>query len=566
MRKSNRTGSKNNLKDAGSLLREEEQKQLGDLLKILDRGSITPETVKDVLPEAIILKDKEGTQLSKALVEPTEKAVKQSTERDSNVLAEALFPVIGPAIRKALAKFMRETIQSMNRSLEKSLSFKSIKWRIESIKTGKSFAEIALKESIVFRVEEVFLIHRKSGILLNRVVTENSAVSDGDMVAAMLNAVQDFIKDSLNLSKRETVDSFEVGDFVIWIEQSPFAVLALVIQGTPTPELRWKMQDVLETIHLKFGHYLENFDGEIGKFKGTESILTDCLEVELKGSAKKFPKALVAILVLFLGIAGFFVTRSALEGMNGKKALDLLSMQPGIVITETYKSKGKIHINGLRDPLSEKPLAIIIKAGLPLELFSFEMKPYVSLEPQLVLKRAKMILKPPDDVELSFKDGILYATGNVTEEWIDRSRLISGAIPGVFKFNISGLSNEYYSAVKELERLNVYFTPGSANAMQGEEETIVRAANIIKKLIAMYKGSLVFTVTGHTTGQITDAQSLALSIDRAKRVVEKLVELGIPNNVLIVRGVGSDEPIVIEKTKDDMRKNRRVSFSVIELK
>ncbi len=555
--------------EIGSLLHEEEQKQLGNLLKALDKGSITPETIKEVLPEAIILRDREDAQLAKAFVAPTEKAIKHSTEKDSNVLAEALFPVIGPAIRKALAKFMRETIQSMNRSLERSISFKSIRWKIEALRTGKSFAEIALKESIVFRVEEVFLIHRKSGILLNRVATENSVISDGDMVAAMLNAVQDFVRDSLNLGKGDAIDSFEVGDFVIWIEQSPLAVLALVIQGTPSPELRWKMQDVLETIHLQFGHVLENFEGSTEEFKETAPLLESCLELELKDSGSRFPKALVFALVVILGVTGFFVGRSTIAGINERKGVELLNSQPGIVVTGTEKYNGKLKVLGLRDPLSRAPTKILTTAKLPVDLFVFDFKPYISLQPRFVIKRATAILKPPPGVVLTFENGVLRASGEVPEGWIKASRKLAHAIPGVIRFDTGGLNQGYFSAVEELERINVYFAPGSPRIVPGQAAILDRLADLIKKIIASQKESgnrIAVRVVGHTTGQVSDAQSLNLSVERAKEVVKELIKRGVPRNIMIVVGVGANEPLRIERNAEDMRKNRRVSFSVMELR
>ncbi len=566
-RKNDRKAKK--IEEMGGLLHEREQKELNELLKVIDRGSITPESVKDVLPEAIVLKNREDTQLEKAFVAPTEKAIKRSTEEDSNVLAEALFPVIGPAIRKALSRFMRETIQSMNRSLERSISFKSIRWKLEALKTGKSFAEIALKESLVFRVEEVFLIHRKSGILLNRVTTENSAVSDADMVAAMLSAVQDFIRDSLNLGKGDAVDSFEVGDFVIWIEQSPTAVLALVIQGTPSPELRWKMQDVLETIHLQFGHILENFGGDVEELKETTPMLESCLELELKDSGSRFPKALVFILIVIIGIAGFFIVRSAVTGINEKKGVELLRAEPGIVITKIEKLRGKIKILGLRDPLSKYPAEVIARGNLSTDLFVFNFRPYISLEPEFVVKRAISILNPPSGVVLTFENGVLHARGNVSKSWIEKTKMLIHTIPGVTMFDTEGLNNSYFNTLEQLENVNVYFAPGLPKIIPGQESVLDNVANLIKKIVNLEssgKNKIAIRVIGHTTGQVSDAHSLELSVDRAKEVVKELSKRGVPQNLMVVTGVGANEPAVIERTVEDMRENRRVSFSVIELR
>ncbi|NJM53355.1 MAG: hypothetical protein HC846_08145 [Blastocatellia bacterium] len=54
-------------------------------------------------------------------------------------------------------------VQSLNQSLEHSISPKGLRWRIEAWQTGKSFAEVVMLNSLIYRVEEVFLIHRETG-------------------------------------------------------------------------------------------------------------------------------------------------------------------------------------------------------------------------------------------------------------------------------------------------------------------------------------------------------------------------------------------------------------------
>ena len=90
------------------------------------------------------------------------------------VLADAIFPVIGPAIRKSIAASISEFAETLNQIVETSVSFRAIQWRVEALITGKSFSEILLARSLLYSVEQVFLIHRKSGLLLLHVAAKNS--------------------------------------------------------------------------------------------------------------------------------------------------------------------------------------------------------------------------------------------------------------------------------------------------------------------------------------------------------------------------------------------------------
>jgi hypothetical protein len=68
--------------------------------------SVQTRDVSRVLPDAIALRATDP-QLSKALAPSIEIAVTASVRRDPRPLADALFPVMGPAIRKAIRAHAR---------------------------------------------------------------------------------------------------------------------------------------------------------------------------------------------------------------------------------------------------------------------------------------------------------------------------------------------------------------------------------------------------------------------------------------------------------------------------
>jgi hypothetical protein len=55
-------------------------------------------------------------------------------------------------------------MQSFNQTIDHSLSFKGLAWRIEAWRTGRPFAEVVLLHTLRFRVEQLFLIHRDTGL------------------------------------------------------------------------------------------------------------------------------------------------------------------------------------------------------------------------------------------------------------------------------------------------------------------------------------------------------------------------------------------------------------------
>jgi len=138
---------------------------------------------------------------------------------------------MGPAIRKAISSALSGMIESFNQTLSYSVSVRGLRWRLEALRTGKSFAEVVLMHTLLYRVEQVFLIHKKTGLLLQHVSAVPGAVQDADMVSGMLTAIQDFVHDSFSSRRSDELETLQVGDLTVWIEQGPLAILAGVIRG-----------------------------------------------------------------------------------------------------------------------------------------------------------------------------------------------------------------------------------------------------------------------------------------------------------------------------------------------
>jgi len=136
-----------------------EQRALEAIGARLGDPAIQARQVAAVLPQALQLRALD-TELARALAPPVEDAITASIHRNPKPLADALFPVMGPAIRKAVAASLVGMVESFNRTLEHSLSWRSLTWRVEALRTGRSFGEVVLLHTLLFRVEQVFLIDR----------------------------------------------------------------------------------------------------------------------------------------------------------------------------------------------------------------------------------------------------------------------------------------------------------------------------------------------------------------------------------------------------------------------
>ncbi|MDY6994123.1 MAG: hypothetical protein SVR94_16175, partial [Pseudomonadota bacterium] len=202
-------------------------------------------------------------KLISSLQYPVERCLQQTFKYRTHFLTDSLFPLLGPTIRKSVSETFKDLLQRINTLLEHSIfTRKGLIWRFQAWRSGYSFAEIVLMHTLVYRIEQVFLIHRQSGLLQLHVSMDDVEIGDRDAVSAMFTAIQDFIRDSFSTSKEEELDSVEIGQFTVWIERGPYAVLACVIRGNAPRHFRYSMKITLEHVHARYASLLEQFDGD----------------------------------------------------------------------------------------------------------------------------------------------------------------------------------------------------------------------------------------------------------------------------------------------------------------
>jgi OOP family OmpA-OmpF porin len=448
-----------------------------------------------------------------------------------------------------------------------STSLRGLKWRLEALRTGVPFAEVVLLHTLRYRVEQVFLIHRQTGLLLQHVLAESAHVPDAEMIAGMLTAIQDFVCDSFGIREGEGLEAVQVGDLTVWIEQGPHAVLACIVRGTAPPELKEVCEDVLAAIHGEYGQALVTFKGDATPFAGTRNHLEACLQSRYEAEehhASRFLWGVVVVMLCSVGWWGFSMVRA-----NHRWAtyLEKLQSEPGIVVTTAEKRAGRYFIAGLRDPLAADPRQFLEQAQLsPLQV----MGHWEPLDPAFVLVRAKTILEPPDTVHLGLVDHVLIVTGAAPHRWINDTQRLARVIPGVMHVRVEqviDLTRSELLALKEaVEQYALYFVKDTTQLIPGQEEVISHLSLAVQQLfeVAQHAGYEVrLHIIGHTDKSGSEGRNRPLSQERAERILAILTSDDIAGTHVRAVGVGSRDSLRDEATEMDRLLNRRVTLRVV---
>lgn len=467
--------------------------------------------VVDALPEA--LKKSSQHDLGEALAPVLDQAMEKSIEQNPSRITNILFPIMGPAIRKAVSSSLAEMVQTLNTLLEQSLSFSSIKWRILAWRAGMPYAQYALLQTIQYRVEQVLLVHKDTGLLLNSVTAPEVEAQDPELVSSMLTAISDFVSDSFSAG-RETLERVRFGDLELLLYVGPLAVLAIAVRGSASDELFSKANTVIEEIHSDFAKALNHFEGDREEFEATDPILAECL---LSQKVEQKPKGnpWMAV-VLILGVLSYISYQSFNAWQLGQQFKQLetaVNNQAGYVVISTKREDSRLYVKAIRSPESQsvKDLELALTKTIALDL---------NIDAHVV--HFGPLPKPV--VKVQSKSEVFQT-------------LINKVQSTIFYFDIGEIG------LSETELLKI---PGLIDAIEGLESLVGG-------------GNLQIILMGFADGSGSSTINNKVSQKRADEIKAILTANKVSSDIIVTWGVGHLD-------RDNMAENvqRRVTLQVVQ--
>jgi len=379
-------------------------------LEHLER-SLSPEVVGDLLPEAIAHASQirwEG--LTTAIGKPVTGALRDLARRESELFGELLAPTIGTAVRRAVSNALSAILERMNQVIDRSLSLRSLAWRLEARRTGRPFTEVVIAHTLLYRVEWVVLIHTETSLVLAQ-ATVPGAPQAPDQVSAILQAISAFVRDAFKPAiPGADLQTIEVGDLTVWIDRDPAVTIAAAIRGFAPGELRDIFRQTLERVRTLHHAEIADHYPDTSKFADVHPLLADCLQQRFKPTRKKAQWILASLSIAAVLIAAVALVRAgAAERRDAALRAAYraaLSAAPGVVVTSITRTDRGYRIEGLRDPRAEPADEILAAAGLPTA--SLELAPFDSLDPRFEgpLTAADAAIRELEAIEIRFERGI----------------------------------------------------------------------------------------------------------------------------------------------------------------
>lgn len=476
-----------------NLLLTPESSRLDVLEEKLAETSAEFATVPDRLAEDIERNVHGGqrTRLGEALAEATAGSLELAVRRKPETVVNAVYPVIGPAIRRSIAEALREMSDGFDRSMRETFSPRALRWRFEAWRTGIPYAWVVLRQTTRYQVEHLFLIEPDSGLLLGHVTAKGLPELDADAVAGMFTAINQFVRDSVSVDGREGgIGSAMVGGYHLAVSEGPHARLVAFVRGVPDQHFGVRLDEINEALHAHHGGAL-SAEGDAGSSFLEQSQL-DALNPRNEGAGgqRQGQRRIVYIVLGLLALAILVYAILQLRWhMRSSSLRDHLAAEPGLVITGWDDGhRNRLVIDGLMDPQAENVEKWMAAHASDVGV-TWNMRPYASLEPAIIRRRVAGRLGLNEaNVQYAQSEGVIRLRGEVPfPQWyaatqagaaqLDSVRLDAGALAYPGKPQIDAL-------IKRIESAAVVFDSGTAQPASGMDQEIEGLMHDIDALVA----------------------------------------------------------------------------------
>ncbi|TQV77274.1 OmpA family protein [Aliikangiella marina] len=542
--------------------------------QVVDKGF--SRNVADVVSEAIEIRNQQDDTIGQALAPVVDTALKKSIEKSPQSIVNVIFPIIGPSIRKAVSSAILDLLLSINQLIERSVGIRSLKWRIEAWREGTPYAKYILLKNIKYRVDQVFLIQKETGILMASMNNRFYQDADNDLVSSMLTAINDFVIDSFNATEEETLERIRFGDRVIQINVGQKVILAVAVTGLVSHEVKERAIETLESIELNQQDLIAEFDGDTETMHAVLPALENCLVEKKHIQAEKKSRpwiaySLVLVGALWLTLMGY---QSWVVNQKIARSISFIKSQQAVALLGHKLESEQVTFDLLQDP-SSGDLSAQLEAIFGNDYRVVVNATYANLDQNEVwLNYLNNHYRFTNKPQMDLAEGILFIRGEIDANdlaKLNQDDLVTSKFTTidvsdarvVSPLTAEQLRNIEISKLKNKINAVQLFFETSKTALNPSEQSKLRVlAEDLLELQRMANGDLSILgqvlILGFADSAGTAQKNLNLSEDRAKYVSDYFVAQGIDQNLIVIHPMGH-----VDVKNLDAKQQRRVTVSVI---
>ncbi len=217
------------------ILLENEQEERSHLKKDI-------ETLKTIVDDKTNELDSKLDSLEKNFNKKVSPVVMKQIRESRDEMVEVLFPVVGKLIQKFINLEFKLINERIEEQFDKIFTWEYLKVYFMSFFGGPKPSEVLLSKVKRTIVDQIFIIHKFSGIIIADTLEEEGN-SDKDMIAGMLTAIKSFAEDTFD--QKEDLQTIEYDNKIIFLFNYNQAYIATIISGILTQAFKAQWEQKL---------------------------------------------------------------------------------------------------------------------------------------------------------------------------------------------------------------------------------------------------------------------------------------------------------------------------------
>ncbi|MBN1999004.1 OmpA family protein [candidate division KSB1 bacterium] len=551
------------------------------------------ETLDPVITDALERKIGDSKSLVAQTLAPViSDAIKVQINETREDVVDALYPIIGQTIRKSVSVYLKQLVDSINYRVNRAFNLSFLfKW-LKSKLTGVSDGEWLFSDALPFKIKEVFVIHKSTGLLLFFASsTPSDATIDQEIISGMLSAIRNFISEAFNSD--QDLDQIQYGDQKISLHADRYFYLACVVEGNIPAGFSQDLQDIALHIHNRHFKKLRDFDGDVSVFKTVNNLFVAFFNkynhniVPKKKTKPYFFITFIAVLFIFLLI---FLGRFFLQHRNDEKiqqsAMSIINKNMHLNSNEQLNidtEKGTLFVNGYLNNMENKLILDSLLNTLenigeidnkvrvikPVDQILNRVNDKIShfrelrhFEPVFIIQNEQVVIEgivPNQKIkrEVAFLVGEIDGVRSVVNNLETMSEGIIDDL-GILVGKAKTDTVKFSQLEKTIRAIVIYFDSNVAAITSLEEHAILEGIRDI--MLNVQDFDLI--IKGYADDVSDYHYNMRLSKIRAQAISGYLVSQGVSKDRLFIEYYGENNPVEPNATAEGRRKNRRVEFDI----
>lgn len=540
-------------------------------------------TLDPVIADLLERKISDNKQdMAETLAPVMSEAIKRQVIETREEVVDALYPVIGKTIRKSVAEAMKDQFNSVNKRIENGIRGSFLPTWLQGKLLGMPRAQLLVKSAMPFRVEQVFLIHTESGLLIAHASpTMLGTAVDQELISGMLTAIRDFVAQAFAEHEHE-LREIQYGQSKIILDIGRYVYLAVVVSGYEPDHFYEEVGKLNQRIYNRYYQALRQFQGNCSELQSVRGLLQAFIErlnADEEAPDRKPEKPylfylLRSVAVMVLLILAILYIPGYLSGYETQRAVTRqLETVPSAGTGQiSFKVDGqKVILIGTVNSFAQKAVIdSLIKTVPQVQTVDNRLQVLVpAVAPGVLLTEIQKRLAVYDSLHFYQPRVVIEQDHVMIGGFVPDGRLkreigmLVGEIAGVrlVTNNLTVLNEGELIEVRGFLRENsVQFAPLNVDFAEKELRKIDAVVTVFRSL---KDARVVLVVRGYSDDAQDFYENLQLAKSRAHNVVAELQRRGIPQQSIIVLTYGEREPKLIDETKRSAVNNSRVEFDIL---